>query len=331
MAHQHEDAEADGARAFDMDEAAAALNDFISDEDDPKEASEDDDDIELEDDLEGDEPTDEDDSEDEDDEDDEPETAIEAPASLKAEEKEAFSQLPKEAQQFVRQFATRRDSEIQQGLEQARTAQRNAESSAAQQVAEATQAHAEQLMAVAQATAPQMPGDELLATNPQAYLQAKARYDREKAQHDQFVQQIHAMHEGARQELDQAEQQAIQAEWREVITDLPEAKDPQQWKALLEELTPFAKNLGYTDEQIASARPRDIRMVKRFRATQDKADKYDALMARKMERVRSGKTAKSNAAQPKGSGQRKARMKTRERLRNTGSIDDAAAAIANLS
>lgn len=323
-----EASEADDVRSFDdLSDAAAALTGIMSD--DPEEDETDD---EIDDaDPEGEQPEDDAEVDEEDDEEDEPATpAIEPPASLTAEEKEAFAQLPPEAQRAMRDFAIRRDKEVSTGLEKARSAQRLAETSTAQKVAEAETLHADQLMAVARAYAPQPPSEELARHNPGEYLAADARYKAQLAQHNQFVQQVQALKDEAQANYSQAEEAALRMEWQQVAEDLPEARDPAQWQALLSDLTPVALALGYPEDQIPHASPTDIRAIKRVKAWKDGYDKLQALQSRKMEHVRSGKTAKANPAQPKGSGKAKALSNQRARLRQTGDVSDAAAVLNRL-
>lgn len=331
MAQHLDDAAADAPRSLSMDEAAEAFADFESGEEELAE----DEDTELEsDETEADEADEEaDEGEEQDDDEDEPEApAIDPPASLTAEEKAKWAQLPPEAQQAIVAIESRRTTEVQQGLEKARNAQREAESAAAGRIAEAERLHAEQLMAIAKRNAPQPPDDRLIDHDPRAYMAAKARYDRDIAQHNEFVQQIRSLHEGATKEQERLEAEAITAEWQRVSGDLPEAGNPEQWQALMGKLTPLALELGYPEELLADATPSDIRAIKRASQWKDKADKWDALQSRKMTTVRAhkGKSAKPGTAQPIGSGKARANAKATLRAKQSGSIEDAAAALEHL-
>jgi len=343
MAQHIENAAVDAPRSLSVDEAAAAFASLESENQEEEggahheepEAEPETDDAEES----GDEPDDtdetgDDEAEDDDSEDDEDEPgnpAIDPPASLTAEEKAAFAQLPPEAQQMIAAVENRRTAEVQQGLEKARSAQREAEIAAASQIAEAERLNAERLAQIAQAYEPQPPDDSLIDQDPRAYLAAKARYDAAKAQHDQYMQQVAAMHEQAVKRQEAIEAETIRAQFEQVKSDLPEASDPQKWQDLLSRLTPLALELGYPEELLADATPIDIRAIKRAATWKQKAEKWDALQARKMQKVRAakaGKTAKPNAAQPIGSGKARAISKAQQRLKQTGSIEDAAAAMA---
>ena len=327
MAHQL-DAEAVDSRSFeDMDDAAAAISDLT---DEPLE-----DDEEEEEDLEpeadeGDEPDDEEGDEDAD-EDDEPETAIEAPASMTPEEKEAFSQLSPEAQQLTRDFALRRDKDIQTGLERERAAQRQIKTEAAASLAEVQRTTAEQMAQIVQYYAPQPPPAYLAEQNPQAYIAQKANYDEQMAQYQQMVQpilnQFRQGEEGAKQA-----QEAFVAERDRELSQVPEIQDPAKRDAYIQKAFGLAESLGFDrDTIIADFSAGDIKLLHQAALWKEKAEKYDASMSGKMKAVRKGKTANAKAAQPIGSVKRQAKAKSRARLRSTGSVDDAAAAIASLS
>lgn len=326
MAQHLDDAAVDVPVTYDDDEsAAAALENYLTGDEAEEGESVEGDETDPEAD-EGDEPEAEE-GDDEDADEGEPETAIAPPASLTAEEKAAWAQLPPEAQQTLVAIEARRTAEVQTGLEKARSAQREAESAAAGRVAEAQRLFAEQQATLAQRFAPVKPNPQHYP-DWQTYSQAQARYEAEAAQHNDLMQQLNGLHAEATAEQERLEAQALQAQWKAVQNDLPEAADQAQWSELITKLSPLALELGYPEELLADATPTDIRAIKRAAEWKADADKYKALMSRQMSKVRSGKSAKPNAAQPVGSGKARASMKATERLRNSGSIDDAAAALA---
>jgi len=68
---------------------------------------------------------------------------------------------------------------------------------------------------------------------------------------------------------------------------MPEIFDPATGQKLAQELNATAELLGFDPNEIS-----DVSAIKALKVTSEwktKADKYDAMMARKMERVRSGK------------------------------------------
>lgn len=233
MAHPS-DLEADSATAtISMADAASVF----ADDDDIEIQGEDEtpiDDEDFDDEPEGDELEGE--SDDEIDEDDEPEEAIDAPVSLNKAEKDAFSQLPKEAQQFVTQLESRRASQVQEATTKASEAQRNADARAAAADAEAKRVYATQLDQFIKAFEPQMPDAQMAYNDPQRYVAAKAQYDAQKAQHDQLVQQVRGIGSQAEQEVSHT---FYQQRDRELMA-IPEVANEETRAAYLDKVLPEA-------------------------------------------------------------------------------------------
>lgn len=320
MAHP-ETPEALDVRPLDTtDDAAAALDDYFAqqDEDEPV-----DDDSPEDDAPEGDEPEDDE----QDDESDEPETAIDAPVSLNAEEKAVFAQLPMEAQQAWAASETRRNAQVQEATTKAAHAERSAKTQAAEAHSKAKAVFATQLAEFASHLSPQMPDAELARVNPGEYIAQKAQYDATKAQHDELVQQVAALGDEASQEIDQA---FIQQRDRELLA-IPEVANEDTRGDFFERALGAAEALGYErDILLRDGNATDFKALVAAHGWKQDADKYKALMAKQMTRVREAKSAKPNAAQPLGSGKARAQVKTQQRLRETGDIRDAAAAISAL-
>lgn len=317
-AHSQEIAEAADVRSFDTtDDAAAALDALFADDEDDEQTDPDTEADEVEDDGEG----------LDDEQDDEPDTpAIEPPVSLTAEEKARFAQLPTEAQQLLNEVETRRNRDVQQATTKAAEAQRTAEAAAANAAMEAQRATAEKYHQFVSSYAPQPPDPNLAYTNPQAFIAQQAQYQQQFAQHQDIVQQIDAMKAQADQHFT-----AQQHEWsRQQVAELmkvPEFADPAKRHAFIETLTNVGLELGFDREAMADASAAEILALKRVSEMKDKAEKYDALTSRKMQRVRDAKSIKPNTAQPVGAGKVRNRNETMQRVRASGSVDDAAAAI----
>lgn len=315
MAHP-ETPEAVDAPVTSEDDALAALENYLDEENGEEESD---------DAGEGDEPEAAD--EDQDDDAGEPETAIDAPVSLNAEEKAVFAQLPLEAQQAWAASETRRNAQVQEATTKAAHAQRSAEASAAEAHSKAKAVFAEQLAQFASAYAPQAPDPELARHNPAEYIAQKAQYDAHKAQHDQFVQQVVALGDEASQEIDQA---FIQQRDRELLA-IPEVANEETREAYFGRAFEAAEALGYDRAVLLrDGNATDFKALVAAQGWKDKAAKYDALMAKQMQRVRNGKTAKPGAAQPTGSSTARALKDATTRLRRTGSDDDAIAAFSAL-
>lgn len=219
---------------------------------------------------------------------DEPETAIDPPSSWDKEAKAVFAQLPPEAQTVIAQREAQRDKQVNDVSIRAAEAQRQLQAEAAQQVAQSQQLFAQQLEAVALSYLPPEPNPAQFH-DMQSFAQAKFAFDQAHAQHQQLMQQAGQLRERAQQQLQHHEQEAILQDARAVMLDLPELQDAASYQQLKQDLTPIAKELGYSDDRIAQAWPSDLRAMKRVAGWKDKAAKWDALQARKMEGVRAAK------------------------------------------
>lgn len=325
MAHQY-DTEAADSPVDDMDSAAAAISrrleapqDIDEQEENPDTARE----------PEGEGEPDEGELElygEEDEGEGEPDApAIDAPASLTAEEKAKFAGLPKEAQQYVADLEARRATQVQSATTKAAEAQRSAEAAAARADAQAKAVYASQLKAFADTLAPQRPDPVLAQTDPATYIALQAQYDAARAQHDELVQHVSAMGQEAEGQISDVEL----AERDRFLMTLPEVQNEQTRNAFFEKAIGAAKTLGLDLNALNSATGQEWKALADVASWKDKAEKYDAAMTRQMQRVREGKkatTAKPNAAQPSSS-ERRGLTEAKQRVRQSGSVDDAAAAL----
>ena len=318
-AHSQETAEAADVRSFDnTDDAAAALDALFAEEGDDEEET----------DPEADADEADDDGEEQDDEqDDEPDTpAIEPPASLTADEKARFAQLPPEAQRMLSEVETRRNQQVQQATTNAANAQREAQAAAANAQMEAARTYADQYRQFVTSYAPAEPDPNLAYTNPQLYIQHKAQYDAEMAQHSKIVQQIDAMKAQADQHFSIQQQEWSRQQAAELMK-VPEFADPTKRGPFLETLSNIGMELGFTPEAMADASASEILALKRAAEWKADSEKLKALQGRKMQRVRDAKSTKPNTAQPVGAGKARLRNDTMQRVRQSGDVNDAAAAI----
>lgn len=213
---------------------------------------------------------------------------IDAPNSWDNEAKEAFKNLPRALQETVQKREAEREKFVQAKSQEAAQAQRSAQVEA-MKLAEQIKAEAvEHLQRYAQQFEVKPPSAELFSRDPVAYAQQLEAYQnitaqREQAQRDaeKFraeqtqIQQARAAHEA------EMFHQRLQAE-------VPEVFDPATGQDVLKELTATAELLGFDPNQIS-----DVQAIKALKVTSEwktKAEKYDALMKKQMERVRSGKT-----------------------------------------
>lgn len=267
-----------------------------------------------------------DEQEGEEDEPDEP--AIVPPVSLNADEKAKFEQQPPEAQQLILAIEARRNTQVQEATTKASEAQRAADARAAIADAQAKANYAQQLKVFADALAPQMPDAALAQSDPATYVALRAQYDAAQAQHDEFVQQVQALGQEAESTLTETE---VAQRDRELLA-IPEVQNEETRNAFFEKSIGAAKSLGLDLSGLNSATAKEWQALRQVSDAFEKASKYDAAMARQMQRVREGKKgkpARPNAAQPLGAkGQRLSQSV--QRLRETGSVDDAASALRNI-
>ena len=325
---QYQDDAAGGA-GDDLDSAAAAISGLNLEEfsdteqEDPKddenseEANEDDLDLDA------------DEEEQEDGDDEQPHAAaIDAPASLNAEEKAKFAALTPEAQRYVADLESRRATQVQTATTKAADAQRAADQRAAQADAQAQARYAQQLKAIGESLAPQMPDPALAYQDPATYIAQKAQYDAAKAQHDEFMQQAESLGTDAGQAMSQAEIQQRDSE----LMAIPEVANEATREEWFKKALGAADVLGLDRSQMDHATAAELKALRQVADWREKSEKYDAATARQMQRVRDGKkarTTKPNAAQP-SSAEGRGYRESRERLQKSGDVKDAAAAIARM-
>lgn len=256
----------------------------------------------------------------------EQETAIAAPISLNAEEKEAFAALSEDAQQFVTALEARRNADVTKVTTKAADAQRAAEAQAAQQAIQAKQDYAAQLDAFIGNFAPQMPDPALAQGNPAAYVAAKAQYDAQIGQFEQLKHQIAAIGQEAEAEA----QAAFVQERDKALMQIPEIANEETRQDFLDRVfdPDLVSALGYERAELARiADAEDVKRLDYIAGLKEKADKYDAAMSRKMKKVRQGKVraTKPGMAQEQSS-QRTALEQAKQRQRETGGKHGARAA-----
>jgi hypothetical protein len=244
---------------------------------------------------------------------------IQPPTSLTAEEKEAFKNWPRDAQEAM----TRRVGELEKGYHtKAQEAARTRAAVEQQAVAQITQiqdTHIQHLTALLPAI-PERPSPRLQIEDPYAYADQMEAHDWALAQHQQ-AQQVIQQIEAQRGQLQQAaevqeRQQAVQM----LQEAFPEYLDQGQAGAELRtKLGSTALALGYSQDQLGSVSGQDILAMRTAHDWKEKADKYDALISKQMEKVREAKklppVSRPGAAQPKGAAANQRYMADREAMR----------------
>lgn len=173
---------------------------------------------------------------------------------------------------------------------------------------------------------PQPPSPELIDTDPAAYLKQKERYEREMGD----LQAAQAEMQRMSQKDTVANEQKLQAyvaQNAQILPDLiPEWKDAKNYERDRHRLREFLKTRHFYEQEIDQAY--DARIV---------ALAYDAMRWRELKNSKPKqsepleKALKPNAPAPKPmNSQTKAQVEARKRLKQTGSIRDAAAVFASL-
>lgn len=230
------------------------------------------------------------------DESDEPEVpAIEPPASLNAEEKTVFAQLPPEAQQAWAASETRRNAQVQEATTKAAAKEREAQVALERADAEASVHYAAQLRAFADTFRPQMPDPQLAQVDPARYIALKAQYDAEVAQFDQFEQQIAGIRETAFGKVAEIDQRMRVAD----LMTVPELANPETRDSHIQWARELVTEIGLDPQTFETyADSNDFKGLKKVAEWKEGYEKYKAAMNRQMQKVRSakGRNLRPNAA-----------------------------------
>lgn len=173
---------------------------------------------------------------------------------------------------------------------------------------------------------PTPPSKELFNNDPIAYMEAKLSYDEAKAEYDTNAQHFLQME----QQSEQRKQQQLQAFSRQqtqILTEkLPVLADPQKGPVIKNDLLEVGEHYGWTQQELENVY--DHRYILAL---------YDAMRFRKLVQKRGKATSKKQSIAPVKAGAKKmpnvgnakARKQKQDRLRKTGSIDDAVDLILN--
>ena len=174
--------------------------------------------------------------------------------------------------------------------------------------------------------APTPPSKELFNNDPIAYMEAKLSYDEAKAEHDTKVQQFQQMQKQQEQQQQQQLQAFTQQQTQLLAEKLPDIADPQKGEVIKKGLMEVGEHYGFSQQELESVR--DHRYILAM---------YDAMRFRKLLQKRGKATSKKQSIAPVKAGAKKtpnvgkakARKQKQDRLRKTGSIDDAVDLILN--
>jgi hypothetical protein len=216
------------------------------------------------------------------------------PASWSKEDAAAWKALTPEAREVV----MRREKDIEKfvsikGREVAET-KRAAQQEALQVTAQQAEVYAAHVKAILSQYAVPAPDPALLYTGDQndyiAYQRQDAAHRASLAQQEQLLQQAAQAQGQASQARQQAFAEQSAAEAQRLQESLPEFFDPVEGPKIQRTLETIGAELGYTPELMAQASAGDILALKRAADWKEKAAKYDKIVAKRMETVRSAKT-----------------------------------------
>lgn len=175
-------------------------------------------------------------------------------------------------------------------------------------------------------TEPTPPSKQLFNDDPIAFMEAKIAYDEAKAEHDTKVQQFQQMQKQQEQQQQQQLQAFTQQQTQLLAEKLPDIADPQKGEVIKKGLMEVGEHYGFSQQELESVR--DHRYILAM---------YDAMRFRKLLQKRGKATSKKQSIAPVKAGAKKtpnvgkakARKQKQDRLRKTGSIDDAVDLILN--
>lgn len=228
---------------------------------------------------------------------------IEAPVSWPDEDKAAFADLPRALQERVTTREAEREKFVQAKSREASQTRQIVETQAVEVLQQVQQAQIQQLVALLPEV-PEEPSAHLMVQDPAEYA-AQLDYVRQMAAYRSHIeQQIGAISDQQKTVAQQHEQARMAASIEVLREHFPEYLDADKMPELQKSLRSIGSALGYSDDALSKADGHDILAMRTAMGWKDKADKYDALMAKQMERVRAAKdlprVSRPGSAQPKG-------------------------------
>jgi hypothetical protein len=258
--------------------------------------------------------------------------AIDAPASWTPEHKAAFAQLPPDTQQFLAARESERERFIHAKSQETAAARREVESASSQ--IQSFRQYAEMAEEMLNAYQPQRPDYGLIATDPAAYAQKLAEFEAQTDQRNQLAHRSLLARQQAAQFEQLQRQQAVMVDYQKLVAAVPEYADASKRGEMLQSWTPTAEALGYPTDRMSEADSTDLLALRKATEWRTKAEKWDQAQQAKMATVRSAKpspkVATPGTAQPKGSERARGFNDSMNRLRQSGDVRDAAAALRNL-
>ena len=174
-------------------------------------------------------------------------------------------------------------------------------------------------------TPPKEPSRDLFESDPIGYMEAKMDYDEQVQKYSQKLNEVQAVMQQQSQAEQQARMRHAKNEAMKLAEALPEITDPKKLDAFRNRISNVAKKFGYSEEEMNNViSHRDMLVL-------DAAARYLELKSgEKIVQEKSKKARKPvKAGAKKISSKSQAARKQRDKLRQSGSIDDALALILN--
>ena len=170
---------------------------------------------------------------------------------------------------------------------------------------------------------PVKPDLAMLDTDPIGYVEANARYENDMGAYQQEMQQFQRVQQDQLHAQNLAMEAHRSQEMTRLLEIMPDLKDPSKGKVMREQMLEVGNEYGYSGEEISAiVDHRAIRVL-------EDARKYREILAGKSKAVE--KATQKKRTQPLKAGSKKKSSSQKElrtkqnRLKNTGSIDDAVA------
>lgn len=210
---------------------------------------------------------------------------IAPPVSWTAEEKEEFKNLPRNLQETLSRRESEREKFVQSKAQEAKQTETRVRNEAVQAITDMQANYMANLQAL-MPQVPQKPSHQLQADDPWEFAAQMDHWERAVA-HRQFAEQQIGLIVQQQQAAQQARIQQAQAEAEATLKEkFPEYLDPTEGPKHKASLEPIAQALGYS---LSDMDGNDIIALREVANMKAKADKYDALMAQKMAKVRAAK------------------------------------------
>lgn len=239
------------------------------------------------------------------------------PKSWSKDDAAAWGSMTPEQQAVVERRESERDKHLHRVSEQAAATRQVVENEAREVLARMQDNHAQALAVYAQQLIPQLsPPDQrlLYSNNPDdvlTYQRQEAAYRAGTDQQQSLYQKIAEAQRQADLIRGQAQQQEIASDAQRLREQLPEWFDPSEGPKLQQSLQSIGSELGYPAELMAQASSVDILALKLAADWKAKAQKYDAIVGKKMEAGRAAKglpkMARPGVTPSKGQANRTAR------------------------